>query len=116
MSGPVNVDTVLFDAPQAFTDGSTLPAGAIARYEYGFSQTAGGPYTKIVPDTDLTPNPQGKQTADIDLSGFAFGQWYAAARAVTSTQYGSVASAWSNEFAFEVQAKTPQAPRNFSIG
>jgi hypothetical protein len=116
MTGTVNADTVLFDAPQAFTDGSALPAGAIARYEYGFSQTPGGPYTKIVPDTDFAPNPQGKQTADIDLSGFAFGQWYAAARTVTSAQYGALASAWSNESPFVVAAKTPGPPLNFSIG
>jgi hypothetical protein len=84
-------------------------------YEYGFSQTPGGPYTKIVPDTDFTPDAQGKQTASLDLSGFAFGQWYAASRAVTTAALGSQASVWSSEAAFLVQAKTPEAPRNFSV-
>lgn len=112
----INPDTITFDAPQAFTDGSALPTDAIARYEYGFSQTAGGPYSKIVTDTDFSPNPQGKQTADLDLAGFSFGQWYAAARTVTTAQYGSQTSKWSNEVPFEVQAKTPEAPRNFSLG
>lgn len=112
--GPINPDTIIFDAPAQFVeDNSSIPPGTITKYQYGFSQTAGGPYTKLIDDTDLAPTPQGKQTADINLSGFAFGQWYAAARAVSKD--GPI-SAWSNEFAFVVQALTPKPPANFSIG
>jgi hypothetical protein len=107
--------TITFDAPTAFTDGSALPASGIAKYEYGFSQTKGGPYTKIVPDTDFTPDAAGHQTGTVDVSGFAFGTWYAAVRDTVTAQYGGVASAWSNEVSFTVDPKTPEAPRNFSI-
>lgn len=114
MSGPINPDTVIFDAPTQFVeDNSAIPAGTIIKYQYGFSQTSGGPYNKLIDDTDLAPNPQGKQTADLDLTGFAFGQWFGASRAVSKD--GPV-SGWSNEFAFEVRARTPKAPTNFSIG
>lgn len=116
MAGPINPDTITFDAPQAFTDGSTLPANAIARYEYGFSQNASGPFSNIKQDIDFAPTPQGKQTFDLDLTGFAFGQWYGAARAVTTTAQGGLTSAWSNVAPFEVRAKEPSAPANFSIG
>lgn len=113
MSGPINPDTITFDAPVAFTDGSAIPAGTLLRYEYVFAQVATGPFSKIIPDTDFAPNPQGKQTADLDLAGFAFGQWFAAARAVSKD--GPV-SANSNVFAFEVQAKQPKPPTGFSVG
>jgi hypothetical protein len=103
------------DAPTAFTDGSVLPASGIAKYEYGFSQTKGGPYTKIIVDTDFTPDANGKQTASVDVSGFAFGTWYVAARDTVTAQYGGVNSAWSNEVSFTVDPKTPSAPANFSI-
>lgn len=114
MSGPVNPDTITFDAPVAFTDGAAIPAGTIARYEYGFSANSAGPFTaKVIQDGDLTPNPQGKQTFDLDLSGFAFGQWYATARAVSKD---GPTSSWSNVAPFEVQAKEPKAPTGFSVG
>jgi hypothetical protein len=114
MSGPVNPDTITFDAPVAFVDGSPIPANGIAKYEYGFSQSAAGPFTaRIVSDTDLTPNPQGKQTHELDLAGFAFGQWYAAARAVSAD---NMPSAWSNVAAFEVRAREPKPPTGFSVG
>lgn len=108
--GPVNPEQISFDAPTQFTDGTPIPAGTIARYEYGFSQTPGGPYSRLVADSTLET---GKQTHDLNLSGFSFGQWYAAGRAVSKD--GPV-SAWSNEAAFEVRAKTPEAPANFSLG
>lgn len=115
MAGPINPDTISFDAPVAFTDGSTLPAGAIARYEYVFGPSATGPWTKVIPDTDFTPTPQGKQTHELDLSTFAIGQWYGAARTVTSTQFGGMTSQLSNVFAFEIRAREPNPPSNFSI-
>jgi hypothetical protein len=107
--------TITFDAPTAFTDGSALPASGIAKYEYGFSQTKGGPYTKIIPDTDFTTDANGHQTADVDVSGFAFGTWYVAGRDTTTAQYGGMSSGWSNEVSFTIDPKTPSAPRNFSI-
>lgn len=112
MSGPVNPDTIVFDAPTAFTDGTAIPAGTLVRYEYVFAQVATGPFNKVIADTDFTPNLQGKQTADLNLSGFAFGQWFGAARAVSKD--GPV-SANSNVAAFEVQAKVPAPPTNFGI-
>lgn len=112
MSGPINPDTFTFDAPTQFVeDGSLIPPGTLLRYEYGLAQTAGGPYTKLLADTNFAPNPQGKQTYDLDLTGLAFGPWVAVARAVSKD--GPI-SAWSNEFAFEVRAKTPKPPANFS--
>jgi hypothetical protein len=110
--GPINPDTITFDAPVAYTDGTSLPANGIARYEYGFSQISGGPYARIVSDADFTPNAQGKQTHELQLSGFAFGQWYAAGRAMSSDNQ---ASAWSNQAAFEVQARTPNPPAGFNV-
>jgi hypothetical protein len=113
MTGPVNPDTILFDAPTQFVeDNSLIPAGTVTKYQYGFSQTSGGPYMKLFDDTDLAPTPQGKQTFDLDLAGFAFGQWFGAARAVSKD--GPV-SGWSNEIAFIVQAKTPKPPANFTV-
>jgi hypothetical protein len=116
MAGPVNPDTITFDAPVAFTDGTQIPVNAIARYEYVFSQSQTGPWSRVVSDTDFTPNPQGKQTHEIDLAGFAFGQWYAASRAVTTAAFGSMTSALSNVAPFEVQARAPGPPTNFSVG
>lgn len=115
MAGPVNPDTITFDAPASFTDGSSLPAGSIARYEYGFAQVSTGPFTRIVTDTDFAPTPQGKQTHDLDLVGFAFGQWYGASRAITTAAFGSMTSAWSNVAPFEVRAKEPSPPTGFTV-
>lgn len=115
MAGPVNPDTITFDAPPSFTDGSAIPADAIERYEYGFAQSAQGPFSRVVTDSDLAPNPQGKQTHELDLSGFAFGQWYGCARAVTTAAYGAMTSGWSNVVPFEVRAREPSPPANFSI-
>lgn len=113
MSGPVNPDTVTFDLPVAFTDGTAIPPSTLLRCEYVFSQSATGPFNKVIADSDFTPDAQGHQTFELDLAGFAFGQWFAAARVVSKD--GPV-SANSNVFAFEVQAKQPKAPTNFVIG
>lgn len=110
--GPINPKTITFNAPTQYTDGTTIPEGGIARYEYGFSQTAGGPYERLVSDADLTPNSEGNQTYALDVSGFAFGQWYAAARAVSADNQ---VSAWSNEVAFETRAKEPKPPTGFTV-
>lgn len=113
MAGPVNPDTITFDAPTKFTDGTSIPVGTIAKYQYGFGQTS-KQYTLIVDDTNMTPDAQGKQDAPLSIAGqLAFGQWYGAARAATKD--GTV-SAWSNEAAFEVRAKTPETPTNFAVG
>ena len=110
--GPINPDTITFDAPTHFTDESPIPAGTILRYEYGFAQSATGPFTRIVTDTDFTPTPQGKQTHELDLTGFALGQWFGCARAVSKD---GPLSDFSNVVPFEVQARTPKPPTGFSI-
>lgn len=107
--GPINPEQLSFDAPTQFTDDTPMPAGTIARFEYGFAQTAGGPYSRITADAQIE---SGKQTYDLNLSGFAFGQWYAVARAVSKD---GPLSAWSNEVAFEVRAKEPKPPTGFSV-
>lgn len=113
MSGPINPDTITFDAPTRFTDGTPIPVGNISKYQYGFGQTS-RQYTLVVDDTNMTPDENGKQDAPLTIAGaLAFGQWYAAARAVSKD--GPV-SAWSNEAAFELRAKEPEAPANFSVG
>jgi hypothetical protein len=112
MAGPINPDTITFDAPVAFTDGTSIPPGTLLRYEYCFSQAQTGPFNKVIVDTDFTPDTQGKQTHELDLAGFAFGQWFGAARAVSKD--GPV-SALSNVAAFEVQAKMPRPPTGFTI-
>jgi hypothetical protein len=114
MTGTVNPNVITFDAPTQFAeDNSSIPAGTILRYEYGFSQSPTGPFTtRVLTDTDFTPNPQGKQTHNLDLAGFAFGQWYGAGRAVSKD---GPTSAFSNVVPFEVQAKTPKPPTGFSI-
>jgi len=112
MTGIVNPRVVSFTAPTQYIDNTPIPANGIARYEYGFSQVAAGPFSRIVTDVDFTVDADGKQTGDIDLTGFAFGQWYAAGRAVSSD---GKASAWSNVVPFEVQPKEPKAPTGFSL-
>lgn len=113
MSGPSNPNSITFDAPTQFTDGSVIPAGTISKYQYGFG-TVSGVYTLIKDDADLTPDTTGKQTSPLSVAGsLAFGQWYAACRAVSKD--GPV-SAWSNEAAFTIDAKTPSAPKSFTIG
>lgn len=121
MSGPINPDTITFDAPTKFKDdGSAIPVGTISKYQYGFSQTsqaaipqASRRYTVIVDDTNMTPDANGKQDAPLSIAGaLAFGQWFGAARAVSKD--GPV-SDWSSEAAFVLQAKTPEAPTNFSV-
>ena|ERR1041385_1023948 len=112
MSGPSNPDTITFDAPTKFTDGTPIPVGTISRYEYGFGQVS-RIYPLIKPDTDMTPDAQGKQQAPVSIAGqLAFGQWFGAARAVTKD--GAI-SPWSNEAAFTIDPKTPEAPANFSV-
>lgn len=112
MSGPSNPDTIVFDAPAKFTDGTSIPVGTISKYQYGFGKVSKA-YTVIVDDTNMTPDAQGKQDAPLTIAGqLAFGQWFGAARAVSKD--GPV-SAWSNESAFTVDALTPEAPANFSV-
>lgn len=112
MAGPINPRVVSFLAPTQYVDNSPIPAGGIARYEYGFAQNAAGPFSRLVADVDFTPDADGRQTGDIALAGFAFGQWYAAGRAVSSDNQ---VSAWSNVVPFEVQPKEPKAPTGFSV-
>lgn len=112
MSGPSNPDTITYDAPTKFTDGSTIAVGTIAKYQYGFGKVP-GQYTLVADDTNMTPDAQGKQDAPVSIAGqLAFGQWFGAARAVSKD--GPV-SAWSNEASFTIDARTPAPPINFSI-
>jgi hypothetical protein len=122
MSGPINPDTITFDAPTKFKeDQSSIPVGTISKYQYGFSLAsqasvaqASKRYTIIVDDTNMTPDANGKQDAPLTIAGaLAFGQWFGASRAVSKD--GTV-SDWSNEAAFVLQAKTPEAPANFAVG
>lgn len=113
MSGPINPDTITFDAPTKFTDGTSIPVGTISKYQYGFGQ-ASKVYTLVVDDTNMTPDVDGKQDAPLTIAGqLAFGQWFGASRAVSKD---GTTSAWSNEAAFEVRAKTTEPPSNFYVG
>jgi hypothetical protein len=110
--GPINPDTITFDAPTRFTDGALIPVGTIAKYQYGFGQSP-RQYTLVVDDDNMTPDANGKQEAPLTIAGkLAYGQWYGAARAVSKD--GPV-SAWSNEAAFELRAKETEAPANFAV-
>lgn len=112
MAGPVNPDTIVFDAPTRFTDGTLIPVGGITKYQYGFGQTS-RQYTVTVDDTNMTPDANGKQDAPLSIAGqLAFGQWFGAARAVSKD--GAV-SAWSNEAAFEIRPREPEPPSNFAV-
>lgn len=109
MAGSVNPSALVHSAPTQFTDGTPIPAGMIAKYQYGFGQTK-GQYTLIKDDLDLTTDANGKQTYAVPALP-AFGDWYSAARAVTKE--GAVA-AWGNEVAFTLAAKEPKPISDFS--
>ncbi len=113
MAGPINPTRVRFDAPTRFVDDTPIPAGGILRYEYGFATTANGTPGNIVQDSDFTADEDGKQTHTLNLSGFAFGQYYVAGRAISRDNQ---ASAWTALMPFEVRAKVPQPPANFIVG
>lgn len=108
MSGPTNPAGLSFTAPATFTDGSAIPAGTITKYQYGFG-SATGVYGTIVDDTDFT-TAGGKQVGPVPAS-LAFGQWFAAARSLTKD---GATSAWGNEIAFVIAAKTPSPITDFS--
>lgn len=98
MAGATNPNVLTFTAPTKYDDGSTIPAGGIAKYQYGFG-TAPGVYSLLVDDTDFAPN-SGKQVGTVPLAQLGEGQKYAAARAVS---VGGGVAAWSNEVPFFVQ-------------
>lgn len=51
---------ITFKLPTTYADGSTpLPAGAIQDIAIQMGNTSGGPYTKTIKDTTLTPNAEG---------------------------------------------------------
>jgi hypothetical protein len=108
MAGPTNPGAVSFTAPTKYTNGASIPANGIVRYEYGFGQTAGN-YTRIVPDTDFTVA-GGKQAGPIPTD-LAEGQWFTAQRTVSA---GGGVSAWSNEVPFVV-VLVPAAVTDFSV-
>lgn len=112
MSGPINPVRVRFDAPTRYVDGSPIPSNGILRYEYGFSSNPQGPFTGMVLDSNFTPDSDGKQEHPLNLSTFAFGQWYVAGRAVSADNQ---TSAWTVGQPFEVRAKVPEPPQNFSV-
>jgi hypothetical protein len=111
MSGPVNPTVVVHSAPTTFTDGTAIPADAIVKYQYGFGQASGN-YTVTLDDVDLTTDANGKQFCQIPQLP-AFGQWFAAGRAVTKD--GGTGK-WSNEAAFTTEAKEPSPITDFSVG
>lgn len=108
--GPVNPKVGFsYTAPTQATDGSAFPANKIAKYQIGLGQ-APGVYTLIRDDVQFE---NGKQTTPFSVAGtLAFGQWYAAARAVSTE---GTTSAWSNEAAFVLEPATPNPPLNFEI-
>lgn len=107
MAGPVNPTVLSHSAPTQFTDGTPIPAGTITKYQYGFGTTS-GQYTTIKDDVDLTSDASGKQTYAIPA--LAFGDWFAAARAVTKD---GATGAWGNEIVFTIAAKTPKPITDF---
>lgn len=111
MTGIVNPKVgFTYTVPTLDTDGNPFPASKIAKYQVGLGQNPGN-YT-LVKD-DITIESGANQTTPISVAaGLAFGQWYAAGRAVTTD--GQV-SAWSNEVAFMLVAATPVAPGNFTV-
>lgn len=115
MAGPTNPNTITFRAPTKFTaasGGGDIPLDAIEKYQYGFGRAA-GTYTIIRDDSDFSETPEGLQFSPLSVAGdLALGQWYSAARAVTKE---GKTSAWSNEASFVIEAKTPEAPTDFSI-
>jgi hypothetical protein len=108
MAGPTNPTVLSHSAPTQFTDGSQIPAGTITKYQYGFG-TATGQYTTIKDDLDLTSDASGKQT--FAVPALAFGNWFAAARAVTKD---GATGAWGNEVAFTLAAKEPKPITDFN--
>lgn len=111
MTGVVNPKTGFsYDLPTQNTDGSPLLPANIAKFQIGLGQ-ASGAYTLIKDDVTLE---SGKQTSPLSLLGIlAYGQWYAAVRTVSKD---GINSAWSTEVPFVLQAPTPEAPANFTIG
>lgn len=110
MAGPVNPKVGFsYDAPTTDVGGNPFPASKLAKYQVGVGPTPGN-YTLIVDDVAFE---NGRQVSPMTLfSSLAFGQWYAAVRAVSKD--GPV-SAWSNEAAFVLEAVAPEAPANFTV-
>ncbi len=54
----INGKTIVFELPKTYDDGTTpLPAGAITGIKISVGSVSGGPYTKNIEDTALTPDP-----------------------------------------------------------
>lgn len=103
-----------FDAPAKNTDGSDITADEIAKYQLGLGTTSGN-YATIIDDADLTPDADGKQFTPLTAFGtLAFGQYFAAVRAVTKDGQNSD---WSAEVTFALVAPPviPVKPENFSV-
>lgn len=107
MSGPTNPAGLSFTAPTTYTDGTAIPAGDIASYDYGYG-TATGNYSTVV--NDATMKTAGGKIASLIPTNLAEGQWFASARSRTKE---GVVSAWGNEIQFVV-AKQPSAIADFS--
>jgi hypothetical protein len=112
MAGPVN-PKVGFTYNHAATDvnGNPFPVSKIAKYQIGLRRGGSvGTYEMIVDDAQFE---NGQQVSGMSLFGnLAYGQWYAAARTVSTE--GPV-SAWSAEAAFVLEAVTPSAPTGFEV-
>lgn len=92
-----------FSAQLVTRDVNGFPVSPDA-YEVGIG-TASGNYTQFlaaVPDAGL---------ARAAVPKLAAGRYFAAMRA----KVGNVASAWSNEAAFEIEQAAPEAPANFAV-
>lgn len=104
-----NPVTVSFTAPTTYVDGTTMPAGEVTKYQYGFG-TVSGAYTLVVDDADLTVT-AGKQTGALPTN-LAIGNWFSASRSVTKD---GATSGWSNEVPFVVAAKQPSPIVDFGL-
>jgi hypothetical protein len=112
MAGPVNPKQGFsYDVPSTDVDGNPFPASKIAKYQIGLRRTgSAGTYEMVVDDAQFEA---GRQVSAMTLFGnLAYGQWFAAVRAVSTE--GPV-SAWSPEVGFVLQAVAPSAPGNFSV-
>jgi hypothetical protein len=115
MAGPVNPkEGFKYTLPTQNVDGSPLARDKIAKFQIGLSQTpvaAGGDYGLIKDDVQLEPGAD--QVSPISLiAGLAHGQWYAAARTVSSE--GKV-SVWSTAVPFVLEAVAPNPPSGFAV-
>jgi hypothetical protein len=92
-----------FIPPTTYNDNVTpIPPGAIDKFVLSIGTTPGGPYPVSFPDTDITPNAEGKIVVPLDVLGvLAPNTYYGVVYAHTAA---GQQSAPSNEDSFTVEA------------